>query len=402
MACREKCPPTLIEDFAKLNLPGPQLWNADGPSEATMGTTDVVLSPGKPAPDHVLVGSAMTDLSVHVRDDNLKPVPTGAIGQIYIVGAEVTIGYLGRDEPTAEKRIVKPCASAHFKANGWTRMYTTGDKGRMMPGRSLRILGQYMHPAAISPVQTLPLTANGRIDSRAIQKMHEPLPWPTIRFRRRIRLRGCRAIIHSGTEVSFLKTYPTLKRANVDATQYLAALAFRYNLAPAPDFPDAYVASKWAREWFLENAHARLGLPLWLHRPSSITGSGANELDVMNSMGLFARRLQAVPQLSRWRVKLDSISMEGTTRTVVAEVVAGSFGQHITFIHRSGETFIPIDQLSGYLENTDGVEHGGLPLAEWTEKAVAEGLSVLIAACLSAVDELDMGIVFQDLVRGRM
>ncbi|RYO96113.1 hypothetical protein DL763_003403 [Monosporascus cannonballus] len=80
----------------------------------------------------------------------------------------------------------------------------------------------------------------------------------------------------------------------------------------------------------------------------------------------------AVPQSSRWRVKLDSVSVEGTTRTIVVEVVASSFEQHITFI------------------------------PEWAEKTVAEGLNVQIAACLSAVDELDMDIVFQDLVRRRM
>ncbi|RYP30197.1 hypothetical protein DL767_006344 [Monosporascus sp. MG133] len=53
-------------NFANLSLPELQLWNAYGPSEATVGTTDTVLSPGKPVPDHVPVGSAMANRSVPV------------------------------------------------------------------------------------------------------------------------------------------------------------------------------------------------------------------------------------------------------------------------------------------------------------------------------------------------
>lgn len=69
--------------------------------------------------------------------------------------------------------------------------------------------------------------------------------------------------------------------------------------------------------------------------------------------------------------------------------------------HHSGETVIPIENLIEYLEKTDETKYAELPLAEWTRKAVDEGLNVLIAAYLSAVDELDMDLVFQDLVKGQ-
>ncbi|RYP44216.1 hypothetical protein DL768_009308 [Monosporascus sp. mg162] len=78
--CGEQCPPTLIEGPAKLSLSGLQLCNAYGPSEAIIGTTDTVLSLGKPR-------SAKATRPVPVLDNDAKPAPTGAAGQICIGGA---------------------------------------------------------------------------------------------------------------------------------------------------------------------------------------------------------------------------------------------------------------------------------------------------------------------------
>ncbi|RYP82882.1 hypothetical protein DL770_005489 [Monosporascus sp. CRB-9-2] len=141
-----------------IHLPELRLRNAYGLSEATMGITDTVLSLGKPVPDHVPVGSAMATRSDPVLDDDAEPVPPGAAGQICIGDAGGMIGYLDRDELTAGKSIVNRILKA---ANGSQQKVAVTTRGEHPIF--------YVRPAAISPVQTLPLAVNGKLDRSVIQ-----------------------------------------------------------------------------------------------------------------------------------------------------------------------------------------------------------------------------------------
>ena len=59
---------------------------------------------------------------------------------------------------------------------------------------------------------------------------------------------------------------------------------------PPQGFKDNYAASKWASEVFLEKAAKALdgSLPIWIHRPSSITGEGVPDLDIMHNMMIYS------------------------------------------------------------------------------------------------------------------
>ncbi|KAI0412784.1 putative polyketide synthase [Xylaria grammica] len=227
------------------------------------------------------------------------------------------------------------------------------------------------------------------------------------------------ALIHNGADVSFLKTYETLRAPNVTATKELAALALAHGVRfhyvstvtvtqlktnneldefsqgsvarfmPPPNFTDGYLASKWASEAFLERVHNQTGLPLWIHRPSSITGPDANDLDVMTNMLRFSRRLKAVPTSQSWRGSLDFISVENTASGIIDVVTTNTSarGYGPDFVHHSGDEIIPIDRLKEHMENLDGSPYRAIPLVEWTESAVAEGLNVLVAAYLTGIDE---------------
>jgi 2-polyprenyl-3-methyl-5-hydroxy-6-metoxy-1,4-benzoquinol methylase/acyl carrier protein len=67
----------------------------------------------------------------------MKPVPFGAVGEIYIGGAGVARGYLNRPELTAERFVQDPYSSI-----AGARMYKTGDLARYLPDGNIEFLGR--------------------------------------------------------------------------------------------------------------------------------------------------------------------------------------------------------------------------------------------------------------------
>ena len=71
-----------------------------------------------------LIGEPIPDLQLHVLDDDLQPKPVGEVGEIYVGGAGVSLGYLNRPELTAERFLPDP-----FSDQPSGRLYKTGDLG---------------------------------------------------------------------------------------------------------------------------------------------------------------------------------------------------------------------------------------------------------------------------------
>ncbi|MFF5447667.1 amino acid adenylation domain-containing protein [Streptomyces sp. NPDC012888] len=119
--------------------PAVTAYNFYGPTECTV---DSVVAPvtGEGAPR---IGRPVLGTTAYVLDGRLRPVPPGVTGELYLAGAGLARGYLGRPALTAERFTADP-----YGPPG-TRMYRTGDLARWTGDGSLECLGRADHQVKI-------------------------------------------------------------------------------------------------------------------------------------------------------------------------------------------------------------------------------------------------------------
>ena len=117
-------------------LGSPELVNMYGITETTVHVSYVALDDGILHGTGSRIGRGIPDLHVYVLDGGLEPVPPGAAGEMYVSGAGLARGYLGRPGLTAERFVADP-----FRPPG-TRMYRTGDLARYDRDGALEYLGR--------------------------------------------------------------------------------------------------------------------------------------------------------------------------------------------------------------------------------------------------------------------
>ncbi|MEC1753082.1 non-ribosomal peptide synthetase [Bacillus mojavensis] len=122
----------------------PKLINMYGITETTVHVSYIELDRNIAAiRANSLIGCGIPDLGVYVLDERLQPVPPGVAGELYVSGAGLARGYLGRPGLTAERFIADP-----FGPPG-TRMYRTGDVARRRADGSLDYVGRADHQVKI-------------------------------------------------------------------------------------------------------------------------------------------------------------------------------------------------------------------------------------------------------------
>ncbi|MEU3539964.1 non-ribosomal peptide synthetase [Streptomyces paromomycinus] len=115
----------------------PTLVNMYGITETTVHSSYLALSRELAAgATGSAVGVAIPDLDFHVLDENLRPVPAGAEGELYVAGPGVARNYANRPGLTAERFVACP-----FGPPG-ARMYRSGDLVRLLPDGGLEYLGR--------------------------------------------------------------------------------------------------------------------------------------------------------------------------------------------------------------------------------------------------------------------
>ena len=113
------------------------LINNYGPTEATVVATSGRVMPNEQAQSMPSIGRPINNTQLFLLDEQLRRVPPGTIGELYIAGAGLAKGYLNRPELTAEKFI------AHlFSQEPDARLYKTGDLARYLPDGQLLFLGR--------------------------------------------------------------------------------------------------------------------------------------------------------------------------------------------------------------------------------------------------------------------
>jgi len=138
----EACPPALVERHAA-ERPTAALINEYGPTEGTVWSTASDLGEwraGTPVP----IGRPIARVRVYLLDTAGRPVATGVPGEIFLGGAGIARGYLGRPAWTAERFVPDPWA-----LEAGSRLYRTGDLARWRLDGQLEFLGRGDHQVKI-------------------------------------------------------------------------------------------------------------------------------------------------------------------------------------------------------------------------------------------------------------
>ncbi len=132
----EPCPPALVDRWA----PGRVMINAYGPTETTVDAAiSSPLQAGLPASEGpVPIGSPVSGAALFVLDARLRQVPAGVVGELYVAGHGVGVGYWRRPGLTASRFV--PCPFAPGNAPG-ERYVSHRRLGLLGPRRAVALCG---------------------------------------------------------------------------------------------------------------------------------------------------------------------------------------------------------------------------------------------------------------------
>lgn len=124
-------PPTWLKLRSVSAASSVAVHNCYGPTETTVEAVVADVADT----DVPVIGEAVRGMTAHVLDSGLREVPDGVAGELYLAGAQVTRGYLGRAGATAGRYVADP-----ISVGG--RMYRTGDLVRRRADGRLIYLGR--------------------------------------------------------------------------------------------------------------------------------------------------------------------------------------------------------------------------------------------------------------------
>jgi arthrofactin-type cyclic lipopeptide synthetase A len=132
--------------------------NNYGPTEATVVATSGRIDAGQA----LHIGKPVSNATVYLLDEQQQPVPLGVTGELYVGGAGVARGYLNRADLTAERFLRDP-----FSNEPGARLYRTGDLARWRTDGTLEYLGRNDDQVKIRGVRIEPGEIESALASHA-------------------------------------------------------------------------------------------------------------------------------------------------------------------------------------------------------------------------------------------
>ncbi len=124
------------EKLASIAPPkGYQLHNGYGPTEATIL---IAIYPIKKKDKDVPIGKPLDNVRLYVVDEQGHRLPVGAMGELWVAGPQVALGYLNRPDKNAEVFIQNPFTTDEK----YIRAYRTGDIVRYLPSGDIQFVGR--------------------------------------------------------------------------------------------------------------------------------------------------------------------------------------------------------------------------------------------------------------------
>lgn len=111
------------------------LYNEYGPTETVVGCMVHRYQPATDRYGSVPLGAAIDNMHVMVLDEDLRPTPPGQVGQLYIGGDGVALGYRNNPQETGRRFLEHPYVAG-------ARMYASGDLARLNDAGQLHYLGR--------------------------------------------------------------------------------------------------------------------------------------------------------------------------------------------------------------------------------------------------------------------
>ncbi|HEX4497933.1 MAG TPA: amino acid adenylation domain-containing protein, partial [Thermoanaerobaculia bacterium] len=121
--------------------PPERLLHVYGPTEGATFTTWQRVRAVAPGAGTIPIGRPLANTTVTLLDADLRPVPIGVAGELYLGGDGLARGYFARPDLTAERFVPRPLSLGEDDAPG-ERLYRTGDLARLLPDGAVEFVGR--------------------------------------------------------------------------------------------------------------------------------------------------------------------------------------------------------------------------------------------------------------------